>query len=483
MFDLDFNGFGHLTQNDFETLRKALATGTNIGGTTQTGAGAMRVESLDQTLAVLTERERQIVFLKKCPRLPATSTAIEFAQRTALAAENGGWYAEGELPDERDDTYARKAAFIKYCGTVKNVTMAAQIAGHIVDQMQEATEAGTMWVSRLLERYMFKGDSKLGVAGAEGFEIDGLETYISRDAHAVTGAHISNLWGRPLEEQDLRDGGQTIINYHGLATDVFLPTVVLEDYALSYLKHFTHRPQDKSGGAISVGYALKELNTVVADYAFNPLFLYGGLSRETPPTTVSSRAPTPACTVTAAVQATGTGQWENSLGIDTAAKSGSVSYQICLGNRYGEATAVTPAGGAVAISYANRVNSVRVTITNPGGGYINQPTYASLYRRDTNAAGTISAWGCVLRLPLTSVAAGGTLVVDDDGDVMPGCYRGWMLQFDKSILAIRELLPFTRISLPQIALSSRMALVSFLSLVVRDPFKMIEVRNIGRRSV
>lgn len=474
MFGLfDSNGFGHLSSNDFDELRKAVSTGYDIGGTSQTGGGAMRIESLDSTLSVLTERERQIVFLKRCPRAPATSTALEYAQRTALATEHGGWYAEGELPDERDDSYARKAAFIKYAGTVKNVTLPAQLTQHVVDQVQEATEAGTMWVSRLLERFMFKGDSKLGLSSTEGYEIDGIERYIERDAHATTGKHVVNLWGRALEEADLQDAGQTIIDYHGIATDIFLPTQVLQDYALSYLPAFQHRPSDQQAGKLSVGYALKTLNSVVAEYSFNPLFLYRGLTLEQPPAASSSRAPGPAPTVTAAVQATATGEWANCLGVDDAAKSGSVEYKVCVANRFGESTAVDPTGGSVAISYANRVNSVRVTITNPAGGYTNAPSFATVYRRDTNYAGTVSDWGCVKRIPLTSVAGSGTLVWDDDGNDMAGTYRGWMLQMDKSIIAIRELLPFTRIPLPQIALSTRFALVAFLTLVVRDPFKLV----------
>lgn len=485
MFGLfDASGFGGaLTQNDYETLRKAISTGYDVGGTSQTGGGAMRIESLDNTLAVLTEREHQIQFLKKVTRVPTTSTAIEFAQVTAMAAEQGGFYLEGELPEERDDTYARKVALVKYAGTVKNVTLPAQLTRHIVDQVQEATERGTMWLQKLLERFCFKGDAKLGLASTEGAEIDGLETYISRDAHATTGVHIQNVWGRPLEEIDWRDANQTIIRYHGLATDIFVPHPVLEDYALAYLKHFQHRPSDQQGGRLNVGYALEQLNTVAGSIKFNPLFLYGGLSRETPPTSAPSRAPSPAATCTAAVQATGTGEWANSLDITGAALSGSVSYQVCLANRFGEATAITPAGGAVAINFANRVNSVRVTITNPAGGYVNAPTHACIYRRDTDSAGNISDWGCVIRIPLTSVAGGGTLVWDDDGDVMPGTYRAWVLQFDPSVLSLRELLPLTRIPLPQIALSTRFAIVAFPSLVCRDPFKMVEIRNIGKRSI
>jgi hypothetical protein len=479
------SGAGQMTQGDYETLRKALTTGYDIGGTSQVGGGAMRLESLDNTLAILTEREHQLTFQKKLARKPATSTAVEFSQRTALAAENGGWLQEGELPEERDDTYARRAAFVKYLGTVKNVTMPAQLAEHVVDNVQEATAAGSMWVARNLERSLFMGDNLLGLSSAEYVEICGLERYIERDAHATSGVHVQNLWGRALEEQDLRDAGQTVVDYHGFATDVFMPTRILEDYALSYLPYFQHRPSDQAAdGNISVGFALKKLNTVSGDYAFNPVYLYGGETREVAPVTISARAPAPAITCTAVIAATGTASWENSLGIEVAADSGSVSYTVSVRNQYGGATAVAPTGGAVAISFANRVNSVRITITNPAGGYTQAPTHAAIYRRDTNADGDISDWGMVHRISLTSVVGGATGITwDDDGEDMPGTYRCWMGQFSPDLITLRELLPFTRIPLPQIALSTRFALVSFCALVVRDAFKFVQIKNIGRRTV
>ena len=120
-------GLGQISSGEFEELRKALSTGYDVGGTTQTGGGAFRLESLDAQLGVLTERAHEIVLLNDLPRGKATSTAIEYARRTALAPENGGFISEGELPVEADDTYDRAVAFVKYAGTLKNVTMQAQM--------------------------------------------------------------------------------------------------------------------------------------------------------------------------------------------------------------------------------------------------------------------------------------------------------------------------------------------------------------------
>lgn len=477
-------GLGMFGPAEYETLRKALADGHDVGGTSQTGAGAFKIEDLDNTIAVLTEQERHIVYLKDLAHMPATGTTVEFGRRTALAAEHGPFISEGELPTEGNDVYDRATALVKYLGTVRSVTMQAQMTRHVVSPMQEAVEAGSMFVMRALERYLFKGNSKLGLAGAEFDEFDGLETVIET-AHASTGVHVSNLWGRALEEEDLRDAGQTIIDYHGNATDIYIPFTAAEDLAKSFLRHYMHTPRDQRGsGALDVGFSLNKLNTLGGTYMFKPIYLYRGLTREQPVSAASSRAPSPAPTVTIAISVTGTGQWEDSLDIATAADSGSVEYKVALGNKYGESTAVVSAPASQAISYANRVNSVAVTVTNPAGGYINAPKYASIYRRDTDADGNVSDWGCVKRISLTSVTGGATGVTfTDNGEDMPGTYRCWVIQRETPIIRLDELMPISRIPLPREGFADRFAIAAFVTPVYRDPYKLTMIKNIGRRTI
>jgi len=228
------NQFGNISRGEAEQLLKALSTGYDIGGTTQTGAGAFRAESLDDTLASLTEIEEEIVFSKMLTTRRATSTVTEYAQRTALAANHGGWLQEGELPEERDGSYVRKAAFIKYLGTVKSATMASQLVRGVVNSMEESIYEGTMWVARKWEQTLFKGNSKLGLSSAEFEEIDGLETYIARDAHATSGEHVVNLWGDPLEEGNLRNAAQVTRKYHGFSNTLLAPSQVVDDFDRSY---------------------------------------------------------------------------------------------------------------------------------------------------------------------------------------------------------------------------------------------------------
>jgi len=474
-------GFGAMSGDEFEMLRKAIDSGYDVGGDTQTGGGAWRLEFLENTLAILTQQMRHISFWNDIPKVPATSTAIEYARRSALGLEQGGWYASGELPLSHDSDYDRKVALVKFLGDVREIKMPFLLTRTLVDQRAEVTQAGTLWLLSILERSLFRGNAKLGVGGAEFEEIDGLETFISRDAPAD---NIINLGGSPLEEGHIRNAGQVVIANYGVGTHIYAPSEILEDYSASYLKQ-QYIPTPVAGGGVAAGMRVDRLYTAGGDYLLRPLFLYKGCTRELPKTSAPTESPAPNPTVAiAGIQASTTGQWGTALGLNAAGAgaSGSVEYQVAYANKFGEALAVLSSPTSQAVTYAQRDDHVRITITNPSG-FTQAPTHFVVYRRDTYADGTVSPWGQVARVALDSVAAGASQNWDDDGAHMPGMAKAWFMELNQNVMHVSQLLPFTRIPLPALTLAERFALVMFLSFVMRIPNRVVEFRNIGRRTV
>jgi hypothetical protein len=483
-------GFGALGADEFDQLRKAIDGGYDVGGASQVGGGAWRLEFLEQTLAILTQQQRHIVFYTDLPKPPATSTAIEYARRTGLGDMQGGWYSSGELPLSHDAEYDRQVALVKFLGDVREIKMPFLLTKTLVDQRAETTQAGTLYLLSLLERTLFKGNAKLGVNGAEFEEIDGLETVVQRDAPAT---NIINLFGAPLEEGHVRNAGQVVVANYGFGTHVYAPSEICEDYSAAYLKHQFIPTPVAGGGGIAVGMAVDRIRTVGGDYQLRPLFLYKGLTREMPKTSAPVQAPAPAPTVaiTGFTIATG-GFWGNSLGLTGlgAGSSGTVEYKVAYANKYGETVAVVPSPASQAIAYADRAKKVRLTIVNPAG-FTSVPTHLCIYRRDTAGDGTVSFpsgdgvnfnFGCVARVALASIAAGASQTWDDDGGNMPGTYRAWFGEMNQNVLHLSMLLPFTRIPLPALALAERFALVMFPSFIMRIPNRWVEFRNIGRRT-
>jgi len=476
---IDNGGFGMISQDEYEVLRKALDSGYDVGGTSQTGGGAWRLESLEDSLTSLTHAERHIVFYNDIPKGPATSTAIEYARRTDLGDESGGFYSSGELPISHDATYDRKVALVKFLGDVREVKMPFLLTSTLVDQRTEMTRTGTMWLLRLAEKSLFRGNAKLGLAGAEFEEYDGLETFIERDASV---SNTMNKWGDPLDEDDFRNAGQRVVDAYGIATHVYVPSQILEDYNMAYLKTQTLPLTQTPGGNMTAGFSIDKLKTVAGEYQFRPTFLYGGMTREIPKTTVPSNAPSPALAsvVGALTGAPATATWYQALKMVSAASAGTVTYKVSVANRYGESAVATSAG--VAVAYAARDQNITVTLTNPAA-YVNAPTHACIYRNDTYADGTSSGYYLVKRISLTSVAGAGTLAWADTGSDMPGTYRAFQGQLSPDVLKLKQLLPFTRIPLPPLSLSERFALVMFHVPIMKIPDRWVMIKNIGRRTL
>jgi len=470
-------GFGAVPAQEFDALQKAIGAGYDVGGTTQTGGGAWRLEFLESTLAVLTETMRQVTFFRDLPKPNARSTAIEYARRTDVGSRHGGFYRAGELPLSHDAAYDRNVALVKFLGDVREIEMPFLYTDTLVEKRAEVTDTGTMWLVGQLERALFKGNAKLGVNGAEFEEIDGLETFVERDAWADS---VINLWGEPLEEGHLKQAGQVVIDARGVANRMYGSNKVIEDFASSY--RLQQKYEGNNAGMV-VGSRIDRIETAGGTYIPRTLYLYSGLTKEQPVPSAPDNAPSPAPTVTIALTAA-TAEWGKSLGLTAkgTGSSASVEYQVSYGNRYGEGVPVTSTPASQAITYAQReTQNVRVTITNPAA-FTNQPTYAAIYRKDTDADGNESDWGCVARVSLANVTPGGTTTWDDNGENMPGTERCWLGELSENVLHLSQLLPFTRIGLANISLSERFALVMFISFVCRIPNRWVEFRNVGYRT-
>ena len=106
-------GAGISTQAEVDALNKALETGYGIGPN-QTGGAALRVESLEASLKVLTYTASHIKFWKKIPKSPAYSTVEEYNQQTNYGGQATPWVQEGELPQASDSSYVRRTQLVKF---------------------------------------------------------------------------------------------------------------------------------------------------------------------------------------------------------------------------------------------------------------------------------------------------------------------------------------------------------------------------------
>src|SRR5690349_5644439 len=115
-----YNGFGTDTSANVADLHKALSAGYQVSS--QTGGSALRVESLEGSLKVVTYSAHHIKMWKKIPKSPAYSTVEEYNQLVDYGSSSFAFVGEGELPPTQDSTYARRTALVKFLGTTREVT-------------------------------------------------------------------------------------------------------------------------------------------------------------------------------------------------------------------------------------------------------------------------------------------------------------------------------------------------------------------------
>jgi hypothetical protein len=133
------NGFGGGSLGSaeiLEDLNKAISTGYDISS--QTGGAALRPQSLESTLKVLTFHDQHVKLWKKINKIPAYSTAEEYNRLTEYGENSGGFFQEGGLPREEDTEYSRQVALVKFLGTTR-VNLGSLIA-KVIRQMLAKSE-------------------------------------------------------------------------------------------------------------------------------------------------------------------------------------------------------------------------------------------------------------------------------------------------------------------------------------------------------
>ena len=165
---------GNGSMENVDQLNKALAaeqiTGRDTANLTTASGAPLKVESLEKTLKHLTFRESDIRLWKDLPKKAAYNTVEEYNQQTSYGANRGGWNREGELPEEEDSIFVRRAQLVKYLGVTKSVTHQMTLVNTMVGSIMERTiKDGTMWILRTLNQGLYFGNEKLVPEQFNGF--------------------------------------------------------------------------------------------------------------------------------------------------------------------------------------------------------------------------------------------------------------------------------------------------------------------------
>jgi hypothetical protein len=407
------NGFGMTTQEDVDNLNKALSAGYEVNPLNLEGGGAFRVESLENSLKVITYGEQHIKFWKKIPKQTAYSTVEQYGQLLDYGRNQGAFVGEGVLPESNDSTYARKAVFVKFLGTTREVTHPMTLVnsafGNVVARQNQD---GILWMLKQIEMALFWGDSKLAPSGGEGLEWDGLNKMIDPE-------NTIDLKGTYLEEKHMNWGAQMIVQNYGTPTDLFLPFEVMAQFSQEFFPK--ERVIMPTAQGYQAGVIVNKFMTHGGEVDFNPdIFL--SKTRALQNNASSFKAPAVGTlTYSAATDLTGTdGDW---------AKQGAGTYMFkaTFNNSFGES--VPTDAVTVTLGSGDLAKHVKLTITNPASTSF-PVEYIRLYRTEKDG----SKYYEVAKFGVTNQNSEGVTTFEDKGVTIANTYTAFMGEMSPDIL-------------------------------------------------
>lgn len=460
------DGFGMATWEEVAELNKALAAGYDIPATSGGISGsALRVESLESSLKVITYQMQHIKFWQKIPKLPAYSTVEEYNQLTSYGSEAGAFTPEGELGEFDDATYQRKVSLVKYLQTVRKVTHPLTLvrAAH-GDVVGNEIRNGIMWLIGKIENYLFWGNSKLRPLSAEGYEWDGINILI--DPTMVIDAK-----GEPLSEDIIETASNQIVENFGFPTDIFIGTRPLADLAkVMFPKERIVVPYREG----QVGVPLNTFASQAGILAFNPdVFLK---KKAVPTAASSSKAPTAPTSLTATRGTTSVGgaDWTK-----TGNGYGTYYYSATYGNRYGESAPCTAATHTVAIS--NDDDEITIVVTS--ATFTIAPDFVNIYRTVANG-GSTGAEYLVFSGAVDSAASGGTgKTWVDLNSICSNVHKVFMGELTPQVIAFKQLAPMMKMDLAVVEPSVRWLQLLYGVPQIYAPKKWIIIKNVGETTV
>jgi len=464
------NGFGSASMQDVADLNKALEAGYQI--TNQTGGSALRVESLEASLKVVTYTNHHIKLWKKIPKSPAYSTVEEYNQLISYGGTNYAFTQEGELPPSTDTNYARRTQLVKFMGTTREVTHPATLIHPAHgDVIALENQNGILWLLERVENALFSADSNLAFDG-EAEQWDGLDALI--DATSFV-----DLEGQALQESDIEEAANVIVENYGYPTDLFLGTRVQSDLVKTmYPRERVALPAPVNG---TIGQSINSMATQAGTIEFNPDVF---LRRLPSPPTSPTHANAPVSPVAVIVGATAGTDGDFNKG--AVAGTNYYSYVVTACNRFGE-SAMSPAmanGAAMSQGDKDAKKHFPLTLTNAAAVGSFPPEYYRVYRTAacaTNAQVTAAAqYSLIMQVAAASQANNGTTAVNDVNFLLPFTNIAYLGELTPQVVTFRQLAPLMRLDLAVLAPAYRWMILLYGTPILFAPKKWLRLINIGQ---
>jgi hypothetical protein len=464
-FESHGEGFGTSSAQTVADLNKALTAGYADGVGNQSNGGALRVESLDSTLKIVSFLEKNIVMYNDIPKSKAYNTVEEYNVLNSYGGKGGFFISEGGLPRTEDASYQRKAAFVKFMGTTREIShpmlLVKPAHGNVVAL---ETKNGARWMLQRMEDSLFNGDSSVVSQSFDGLKkqlLDGFQDSSLTDGIAPSGdKNIIDLRG-PLTEGVFESASEILMNNYMYPTHCYLPNSAHSDLSKSFYEKGRYSiPMNTDA---SVGFVVDKVRVGGGLVQLRPdVFLR--IDQIAPASADNALAPSSPASVVIEAQAKTASR---GFKADEAAE---YAFEVTALSKSGESAAI--AGDASAV--VTEGQEVKITIAR---GAVSGNDLASGFRIYRTRKGQLSGKKFLIKeIP----ASGSTTIILDGNEDLPGAGIAYIGQMDETVMTLRELSPMLKFPLATVASSIRWMQLYYNTPIVFRPRGFVIIKNITR---
>ena len=457
MFEDIQEGFNQGTVGELEELTKALGTGEQGAAYGSfNDMSALRPQSLEATLKVVTAGMEQIKFWKRIGKKQAFNTVEEFNVMDSMGGNSSPFFVEGGLPNEEDSNYLRQSQYVKFLGTTRVITHPATLVRNTVgDIVARETTNGTTWLLMQLEKALYFGDSSLDPLAFDGVFTQ-VRNFVAGKSYA--NQHIIDMKGQPLDENTMEDAAAIIADNFGRGNlELHMTNQVNKDLS-KLIMGSSGRQRIMMGQEAMLGAPVRgyEANSGPVEF-LNNVFLKPQATVPVASAKGSPLTPTyPGSQLTAGTLAGAT------------IPANTYYYFVSAKNSAGESAVATLGSVAVTLGQAVTITINRVVSDPPAKSY-------KVYRGATSDA-TLAQFA----FEVADSGSTTTQVIVDSNASIPGSHTAMLLDNDsENVLSFKQLAPLMKLPLARISASERFMILLYGMIQVYNPRRIVVFKNIG----
>ena len=475
---------GNFSQQDVEMLLKAMeagaVTGRDVTDSTTASGAPLEVESLENTLKILVNTKKHTPLFFRIGKKPATNTVEEFNQLVSYGGLEGGSLVEGELPENSDSIYVRKAAIVKYYGVVGGVTHPMQLVqtgSGVANMLAQETKNKVELLTKILEGKLPFADSRKIATDFNGFfaqhEIG--TGYTNMDAYQDSEV-VVDCRGSVLTDTLVEQASLGVVDNYGIADMLVSCPRVFSRFVTRYHNKKLILPVTEQ---VRDGVFGQRMHTIVTQNGdveiMQSNFFRNGVAKTLASTATSAKAPAaPVAGVTPAASA--------SDALNRFANfTGDYFYAVSAKNRFGE-SALTALGSSLVTVASGK--SIDLNFTAGSGSY-NAECYC-IYRSKVDPTGTNAQteFYKLFEVSTAELAAGydgaSAGYVRDRNRYLPDTDQAFLVEWDSDqVLAWKQLAPMMKMDLAIVAPVMRFMVLCYGTPILYAPKKFVRFINIG----